>query len=281
VASGAIVRTAPAVAAPSRPSWAGPLSTLMLVAISGVGVAAFLYPFLLSEVPQGASEVARTEDAPLIFGLLLSLALLAFVIELAGARMNAKVVSVLAVVMVAAAALRIPTLPAGANAFYFLVIAGAYVFGPRLGFLIGAGALFLSAFAVGGFGPWLPFQMFAAGWLGMSAGWLGLALERPLRRHKRVELCLLALFAGAWGFLFGAIMNLWFWPFVAQGDSVSWRPGMGLGETLRHYWAFYLLTSAGWDGWRAVANVVIVLVAGRPTLDLLTRFRDRFQIRFG
>jgi energy-coupling factor transport system substrate-specific component len=55
---------------------------------------------------------------------------------------------------------------------------------------------------------------------------------------------------------------------------------MGLGETLRHYWSFYLLTSAGWDAWRALANVVLVLVAGRPTIDLLVRFRDRFQIRF-
>jgi energy-coupling factor transport system substrate-specific component len=181
--------------------------------------------------------------------------------------------------MVAAAALRIPTLPAGASAFYFLVIVGGYVFGVRLGFLLGAGALFLSAVAVGGFGPWLPFQTFAAGWLGLSAGCLGVLAQRRMREHKRLELLVLAVFAAVWGFLFGAIMNLWFWPFVAQGESISWEPGMGLGLTLRHYWSFYLLTSAGWDAWRALANVALVLVAGRPTLDLLTRYRDRFQIR--
>jgi energy-coupling factor transport system substrate-specific component len=73
-------------------------------------------------------------------------------------------------------------------------------------------------------------------------------------------------------------MNLWFWPFMASGESISWQPGLGLGETLRHYWSFYLLTSAGWDIWRALANVILIVAVGRPVLDLLTRFRDRFQI---
>jgi energy-coupling factor transport system substrate-specific component len=259
---------------------AAALSTLTLAAISLFGIAAFLYPFLLSRVDQRGEGVARAEDAPLIFGIVLSMALLLFVLELTRQGMNAKTVSMLAVVMVAAAALRIPTLPAGANAFYFLVIVGGYVFGARLGFLLGAGALFVSAFALGGFGPWLPFQAFAAGWVGLSAGWLGALLQARLRGRKRAELIVLAAFAALWGFLFGAIMNLWFWPFVAQGESISWQPGMGLGETLRHYWAFYVLTSAGWDAWRALANVALVLVAGRPTIDLLVRFRDRFEIRF-
>ncbi len=278
MASGAIASPVgvPAV----RTRGAALLSALTLAAISGVGVAAYLYPFVLSDAPAGGPASARADDAPLVFALVLSLALLLFVFELTRQGMNAKTVSLLAVVTVAAAALRIPTLPAGATAFFFLVIISGYVFGPRLGFLLGAGALFVSAFAVGGFGPWLPFQMFAAGWTGMTAGWLGAALQGPLRARRRLELVVLAAFAGAWGFLFGAIMNLWFWPYVAQGETISWRPGMGLGETLRHYWAFYVLTSAGWDGWRALTNVVLVLVAGRPTLDLLVRFRDRFQIRF-
>jgi len=55
---------------------------------------------------------------------------------------------------------------------------------------------------------------------------------------------------------------------------------MGFGEAVRHYWSFYILTSAGWDAWRALANVVLILALGRPVLDVLTRFRDRFQVRF-
>lgn len=255
-------------------------STLALGAVSAVGVAAFLYPFVLAEAPDGAAVDARSEDAPLVFALLLALALAVFVLELTRDGLNAKSVSLLAVITVAAAALRVPTLPAGATAFFLLVILAGYAFGPRLGFLLGAGAMFVSAFALGGFGPWLPYQMFAAGWVGLSAGWLGLALGRAFAGHPRLELVALALFAGAWGFLFGAIMNVWFWPYAALGESVSWSPGLGLGDALRHYWSFYLLTSAGWDAWRAIANVLLVLVAGRPLLHLLLRFRDRFQVRY-
>lgn len=255
-------------------------SALALTLVSAVGVAAFLYPFILSEVPKGSAAEARSEDAPLVFALLLTLALLVFVLELTREGLNAKTVSLLAVVTVAAAVLRLPTLPAGASAFFFLVILGGYAFGPRLGFLLGAGAMFVSAFAVGGFGPWLPYQMFAAGWVGMTAGWLGVAFGPALAGRRRVELAALAVFAALWGFLFGAIMNVWFWPYVALGEDLSWEPGLGLGETLRHYWSFYVLTSLGWDAWRALAGVVLILAAGRPTLDLLLRYRDRFQIRY-
>ncbi len=278
MASTAVVK--PLRATALRTHGAGLLSALTLAAISAVGVAAYLYPFILSDARPTGHATPRTDDAPLVFALVLSLALLLFVIELTREGMNAKTVSLLAVVTVAAAALRIPTLPAGATAFFVFIIIGGYVFGARLGFLLGAGALFVSAFAVGGFGPWLPFQMFASGWIGMTAGWLGTLLQRPLRARRRLELVVLAAFAGAWGFLFGAIANLWFWPYVAQGESISWQPGLGLGETVRHYWSFYILTSAGWDSLRALGNVVLVLAVGRPTLDLLVRFRDRFQVRF-
>lgn len=256
------------------------MSSLLLMAVCAVGLVAYLYPFFLADIDQAAPGVARAGEAPLIFAALLSLALLLFLAELTRQGMNAKVVSLLAVVTVAAAALRVPALPAGATAFFFFLIIPGYVFGPRLGFLVGSGAMFVSAFAVGGFGPWLPFQLFAAGWVGMTAGWLGMFVEPRLRNLGRLELVVIAAFAGAWGMLFGAITNLWFWPYVAQGDSISWQPGMGVGEAIRHYWSFYVLTSAGWDAWRAIGNVVLVLAAGRPVLDLLTRYRDRFQIRF-
>jgi energy-coupling factor transport system substrate-specific component len=257
---------------------AGFWSGLTLAVISLVGLAAFLYPLFLTAAPgSGTMSNPHSDDAPLIFGLVLALTLLLFVLELARQGMNAKTASALATLMMIAAALRIPTLPAGASAFFFAVILGGYVFGPRFGFLLGAGSLFVSTFAIGGFGPWLPFQMFCAGWVGMTAGWLGV-LRGRLSSHRLLELACLAAFGLAWGFLFGAVMNLWFWPFMAVGEGVSWHPGQSLGEMLRHYWAFYLLTSAGWDAWRALANVILVAAMGRPVLDVLLRFRDRFQI---
>ncbi len=254
------------------------LSTfVVLTVISSVGVAAFLYPFLLANTTDENANTAHAGDAPLIFGVLVALALVLFVVELTAGGMNAKVASALAVLAMAAAVLRVPTLPAGANAFYFLIILGGYVFGSRFGFLLGATALFASAFAIGGFGPWVPFQMFAAGWLGLSSGWLG-HLCRGLARHRYCELAVLLAFGAIWGFLFGAIMNLWFWPYAASGANISWHPGLGVVTTLRHYWAFYVLTSAGWDAWTALGNVVLLAVAGPPVLAVLVRFRDRFTV---
>lgn len=260
--------------APSLGLWSG----LTLALISVIGLVAFLYPLFLSGASRSqAMGNPHAEDAPLFFGLVLALTLLLFVLELGSEGMNAKTASALATLIMLAAVLRIPTLPAGATAFFFAVILGGYVFGPRFGFLLGAGALFASTFAIGGFGPWMPFQVFCAGWVGMTAGWLGVFRAR-LGRHRLLELACLCAFGVAWGFLFGAVMNLWFWPFMASGESISWQPGLSLGKTLKHYWSFYLLTSAGWDAWRALANVVLILTVGRPVLDVLSRFRDRFQI---
>ncbi len=254
-------------------------SPLTLLATSVIGASAFLYPFLLSAAPAEGENRAHAGDAPLIFGTLVALASLLFLVELTSGGMNAKVASALAVLAVAAALLRTPPLPAGASAFFFLIVLGGYTFGPRFGFLLGALALFISAFAAGGFGPWVPFQMFACGWLGMTGGWLG-GMRTALARRPRLELAVLIAFGVVWGFLFGALMNLWFWPYVATGDDVSWRPGLGLIATLRHYWAFYVLTSAGWDAWRALANALLLMLVGRPVLVVLARFRDRFQVRW-
>lgn len=263
---------------PARALLLGVWSAMTLALISVIGLVAFLYPLFLTGASRSdAMGNPHADDAPLFFGLVLALTLLLFVLELGSEGMNAKTASALATLMMLAAVLRIPTLPAGATAFFFAVILGGYVFGPRFGFLLGAGALFVSTFAIGGFGPWLPFQVFCAGWVGMTAGWLG-AFRPRLSRHRLLELSCLCAFGVAWGFLFGAVMNLWFWPFMASGESISWQPGLSLVETLRHYWSFYLLTSAGWDVWRALANVVLILAVGRPVLDVLSRFRDRFQI---
>jgi energy-coupling factor transport system substrate-specific component len=265
---------------PASTRWRQWLGMAILGATSAIGIVAFLYPFLLSRAPGSSEDAAHSGDAPLIFGLIGAASCALFLAELAGGGMNAKVAGVLAVLATAAAVLRLPPLPAGASAFYALVILGGYVYGPRFGFLLGALSLLMSALPSGGLGPWVPFQMYAAGWLGLSAGWAGL-LAGKMNPSPRVEVAALVVFGVLWGFLYGAIINLWFWPYVAAGESVSWQPGMGLGETLQHYWAFYVLTSFGWDIWSTACNGLLIALAGRPLLATLTRFRDRFQIHFG
>jgi energy-coupling factor transport system substrate-specific component len=75
---------------------------------------------------------------------------------------------------------------------------------------------------------------------------------------------------------YGLLLNLSFWPYVAGGDSaLSFVQGAGLAENLRHFWAFHLATSLGFDIPRAVFTGAFILVAGRPILGALRRASRR------
>ncbi|MCK9906381.1 ECF transporter S component, partial [Frankia sp. Cpl3] len=99
----------------------------------------------------------------------------------------------------------------------FLVMLSGYVFGMRVGFLVGGiAALFSNVFL--GQGPWTLWQMLAWGLSGASAG----LLRRLLERQKNGQLLattgkkwLFSVVCMLWGFLFGWIMNLWM--FISLG----------------------------------------------------------------
>jgi energy-coupling factor transport system substrate-specific component len=170
--------------------------------------------------------------------------------------------------------------PGGFSPIFFLIILTGYVFGGGFGFLMGALTLLVSAIVTGGMGPWLPGQMLAAGWVGLSS-----PLVRPLARlldveGQRGEALLLTVFAAAWGFAFGFIMNLWFWPFLSGPANQYWAPGISMSSTLQRYFAFYLTTSLVWDIIRAAGNVILTLAFGAPTLRALRRFQLRFVYRY-
>jgi energy-coupling factor transport system substrate-specific component len=84
----------------------------------------------------------------------------------------------------------------------------------------------------------------------------------------------LAAYGWVWGFAYGAIMNLWFWPF-ARGGALDWEPGLGVGATLERYWSFYVATSLPWDAAAALTNAVIILVAGVALMRTRRRFAPR------
>ncbi len=238
-----------------------------------IGVAAFAYPFVL---PQTAvADTAHTTDAPLLTLFLIIVSLGVLLVEVQGQAVSAKVVAALGVLVAITGVLRfievILPVPGGFSPIFAPIILVGYVFGARFGFLMGTMTLLASALVTGMVGPWLPYQMFVAGWVGLTAGWL------PHFRAPKWQLILLVAFGFGWGLMFGAIMNLYFWPFVTDGGATSWQPGSGLGDGVSRYAAFYAVTSLVWDLGRALGNAAFVLVLGMPTVRALTRFRDRFQ----
>jgi len=243
--------------------------TATLVLINLIGVGAFLWPFLLTALPGVDGE--RVDDGPVILiVLLVCLGTLLFV-ELGRGGLGPKSVALIGVLGAAMVALRLPGFVAGFSAMFIVVLVAGNAFGPSFGFLLGAVGTFASGLFIGGLGPWLPFQMVAVGWVGMGAGLLP-------KGSWGVRLGVLAAYGAISGYLFGALMNLWSWPFLTSGTAIDWVPGAPFAENLDHYLTFYAATSFAWDTFRAVGNVVLVLVLGRPLLGALDRAARRMHL---
>ncbi len=238
-----------------------------------LGLVAFLYPFFLSTPLTAGAAGAHTADAPLIFGVLAPLLLLLILAELGSRRASAKMISALGILTAINAVLRIPVGIGDSPTFFFLPILLGYAYGGRFGFLVGALSMFVSALLTSGVGPWLPFQMLAMGWLGMGAATL-----RPAGRRLGPwpEIGLLAVYGYGGGMLFGALMNIYSWPFAGSMSGLGWEPGLGLGVTLRRYWLFYVATSLTWDTLRGGFTAAFILLLGKPLLRELRRFQQRF-----
>lgn len=229
-----------------------------------VGLAAFTWPFLA----QPGSGLAHSADAPWLFVLLIALLTALVVAELSSGGLDAKTVAVLGVLAAAGGALRVLSGgTAGLEPMFFLLVMAGRVLGRGMGFVLGALAVLVGAFLTGGVGPWAPFQMIAAGWVGFGAG----ALPRASGRTERVMLAGYGLIAGL---LYGVVMNLWFWPFLSTSGApagAAFVPGDPVSANLSRYAVFYLATSLGWDLPRGVLTAVLVMVAGRPVLASLRR----------
>lgn len=237
-----------------------------------VGLGAFLYPFWLpADAPLAT---AHASDAPFVAGVVGALAVTAVVVELRAGTMAGADVALLGVLSAMAGLLRLLDLPGGGSGIFFLVLLAAAAFGPRFGFLLGLFSMALSAVITGGIGPWLPFQMLVLAWLATAVGALG-RLTRRL--PPTAEVAVLAAASWLAGFAYGAVINLWSWPLTPGDGPLQWRPGLGVADTVGHYWSFYVATSLAWDAAGATANVVAVVVLGRPVLRSLRRFAHRLD----
>jgi energy-coupling factor transport system substrate-specific component len=249
----------------------------ILLLVSAIGIAAFLYPFVGARpdtaVAHGAA--AHAQDAPLMFIVLIVLCLGAVLGNLfsSGGGLNAKMVAALGILTAVNGILRAVPGPAGFSAMFALPILTGYCYGATFGYLLGALSLAVSALLGAGVGPWLPYQMFTVGWIGLTSAWLP-----DIRRHPRLEVAVLAAWGLLWGIAFGLVMNAWFWPYVYDPlqAGMHWRPGLGAWEALKRYLVFYGLTSSWWDAGRAAGNALLIALFGIPVLRLLRRFGRRF-----
>lgn len=254
----------------------GARSTAVLVAASLVGLLGFAWPFL-APVAQagGASAVSHSQDAPWLFVLVLPLLAGVVLAQLSEGGMDAKVVALLGMLTAVGAGLRaISPGVAGLEPSFFLLVLAGYAFGPGFGFVLGALAIVAGGLITAGVGPWLPFQMFAAGWVGAFAGLLPGAGRLPGTVRRR-HVALLAAYGLVAGLAYGAVMNLWFWPFTTNGTGLSYVPGDPVAANAARYLAFWVATSLGWDLPRGVVTAVLVLAFGRGLLRAFARVARR------
>lgn len=150
-----------------------------------------------------------------------------------------------------AAGLRVPfsALPS-VQPVTFLAVAAGRAFGPRVGFMVGAVAALASNFFLGQ-GPWTPWQMLAWGLGGIAGGMLS--------RAPRIFALLLCFL---WGYVFGWVMDFWFW--LVFFSPPTW--GALLGAFAASFW---------FDTLHALGNAGFYLLLGGQVEKLFARFRSR------
>ena len=241
----------------------------VLALVSLAGIAMFAWPLFA----HSTDDVAHAKDAPFVFIVMLPCLIAVVLAEMTAGRIDTKTLAMLGVLSAIGAVLRpIGAGTAGIETMLFLLILAGRVYGPGFGFVLGATAMFTSALLTAGVGPWLPFQMLAASWVGLGAGLL------PLRNLRgRGEIALLAAYGVVSAYAFGFLLNLWFWPFTADSTTkLSFVAGASVLHNLHRFVLFSFATSAiGWDTGRAVTNLVAIVAVGPTALITLRRSARR------
>jgi energy-coupling factor transport system substrate-specific component len=251
---------------------AGRRSAVVLVLASVAGLMMFLWPLLLKPDP-----AASRFSPPFVFLALLPVVVLVVVVELTEGGMDSKALAMLGVLTAVNAVMRsLGAGLAGVELVFFLLVLAGRVFGPGLGFVLGCTSLFASALLTSGVGPWLPYQMLCASWIGLGAGLL------PQRVRGRAEIAMLVVYGIFCAYAFGLLMNLSSWPYAlgvavpGHAGSLSYVAGGSLSENLHRFAVYTLLTSTGgWDTGRAITNSVALVVLGPAVLATLRRASRR------
>ena len=247
-----------------------PWSTIIVSIAALAAILVFAWPLFISDTSQASLAQG-------IFIGLMPLLLLVVLIEFNSGSIGARQLAVLGLLIALNSVIRM--LGAGVSGIetvFFLLIIGGYVFGAGFGFVLGAGSLVVSALLGAGVGPWLPFQMMAAGLVGLGAGLVG-KLTSKWRGRGFIELLFMSCYAVPACFAYGALMTLWNWPFLAgEGSSLSYVAGAPLIENLATFLKYEIFTGGlVWDLGRAVTTVVLIALTGKTLLTTLRRAANK------
>ena len=260
----------PGSAVPITPRTAAVLATASLG-----GLMMLCWPLLL-RVDASQTRV----DPPFLFLVLLPVVIFVVLAEMSEGGMDSRILAILGVLSAVNAILRVVSAgTAGVEFVFFLLILAGRVFGPGFGFVLGCTSLFASALMTAGVGPWLPFQMLVAAWIGMGAGFL------PRRVTGRAEIAMLVVYGVVAAYAFGLLMNLSGWPFLlgievpGHEGSLSYVPGAPVLDNLQRFLTYSLITSTGsFDTGRAITNSVALVVLGPAVLTTLRRASRRVTV---
>jgi len=249
------------------PTADGVRTAFVLALASVTGVTAFAWPLVV----RADGTLAQSDTAPAVLAAVLVAVLAVVAVALDDGLMDAKAVAVLGLLAAVGTVLRpLSAGTAGVELVFLTIVLGGRAFGPAFGFALGSVTIAASALVTGGVGPWLPFQMLGASWVGMGAGLV------PRRLRGRAEVIALACYGALAAAAFGVTMDLSFWPFqLGAGTGLSFVAGDPVGANLHRFWLYVLATSLGWDVGRALTTALGIALLGAPALRALRRTAAR------
>ncbi|MFM6939845.1 MAG: ECF transporter S component, partial [Rhodoluna sp.] len=246
------------------------LSYLSVSLTALAALAAFTWPLFIA-------ADSSTDLAQAVFIALMPILVVMILIEAGSGKLGSRQLAILGLLIALNSVIRlIGAGVTGIETAFFLIILGAYVFGAGFGFVLGSGSLLVSALLGAGVGPWLPFQMMAAGLVGIGAGLLA-KMRGDVGRTNRVDLFILGSYGIVSSFAYGGLMTIWSWPFLAGSTtSISYVAGAGIIENLSRFFKYELLTGGlAWDLGRAVTTLVLITLTGKALLTTLRRAANR------
>lgn len=250
----------------------GKVFTKFLTAIALlIALSAFSWPLFLNTATSTEAGIAQTA-----FMLLMPMLLILILVEITTGETKPQQLALLAVLTALNSVIRMLGAGfAGIETSFFLIVIAAYIFRSRFGFAFGSLSMLVSALLTGGVGPWLPFQMMAAGLIGFGAGFL------PKASSTWKQVTLLIVYAVIASFGYGALMTLWNWPFLAGlGTSLSFEPGTGFVSNLQNFWQYQIFTGGLlWDAGRAITTSILIFVTGPALLTTLRRAASRAGVK--